>query len=104
MKEGSSEFCIHNIFMVGAWAKSPLELRLPKLKELGIPISFFYGEKDFMDIASPRKLIDEGLVDGSVHIISNSDHHVFLTNPKELVQKIVAEVFGEHEALLHQEL
>ena len=49
---------LHQIFLTtilspGAWAKSPLLFRLPTLQ---VPVSFFYGEFDWMD-ATPALIL-----------------------------------------------
>mmetsp|Transcript_40556 Transcript_40556/g.160866 ORF Transcript_40556/g.160866 Transcript_40556/m.160866 type:complete len:314 (-) Transcript_40556:1418-2359(-) len=41
----SGEYAINHILEPGAWARRPLVDRLPKLK---IPVSFIYGDKDWM--------------------------------------------------------
>ena len=50
MREGSTEYAIYICFELGMWAKNPLEkdtvLGNP---EIQIPISFFYGDQDWMD-------------------------------------------------------
>lgn len=50
MQEGSTEYAIFICFELGMFAKNPLELdRLLGNSELPFPISFFYGDVDWMD-------------------------------------------------------
>ena len=41
-----SEYALQTLFKLGIWAKFPIE---EKLDGISIPISFFYGENDWMD-------------------------------------------------------
>jgi cardiolipin-specific phospholipase len=54
MRPKSSEHCIHTMFKVGAWARSPLIDRIPCFEK---KIAFYYGERDWMDSSSALILI-----------------------------------------------
>lgn len=46
--DGSGERALNQILKPGAWARSPLRHRLPKI-DSSIPIHFIYGDNDWMD-------------------------------------------------------
>lgn len=60
MKEGSSEYAIFICFKLGMYAVNPLETveRLGN-PELPIPISFFYGDLDWMDPNGGRRILEK---------------------------------------------
>ena len=53
LRPASGELALTTILSPGAWAKSPLLFRLPTLQ---VPVSFFYGEFDWMD-ATPALIL-----------------------------------------------
>lgn len=61
------------ILKMGAWARDPLEY---KIKNLNMPVYFFYGENDWMRREIADKLLNEGhLKNGSkVITIPKSGH------------------------------
>ena len=84
---GSGEHAVNYILDFELWPYSPLCRRLPELKA---PIAFFYGDRDWMvaDGGYKTKERSENLV--QVHIISNSDHHMYWDNPEELKNKMLS--------------
>lgn len=50
---GSGEFALRHILAPGAWAHDPLEERLMQLK---VPVTFIYGEYDWMNPAAAVKV------------------------------------------------
>ena len=82
---GSGEFAFKDLFAEGGFALKPLHDRITNT-----PVVFIYGDRDWMD--------PEGAVMNSKHnrcevireIISESGHHMYIENPSELVQKMVA--------------
>ena len=84
------------------YAKNPLEVedRLAN-RSLNIPVSFFYGDRDWMDFRGGQRVIennkfynsadpDQGLC--HVHIVTNSDHHLYLDNPNEFAQLLILDI------------
>ena len=65
-----------------------------------MPISFYYGAKDWMDPVPAMFLIEQKLVrDGAkLYFIDESDHHLYLDNPVDMVFKIALHIFGEVKA------
>jgi hypothetical protein len=61
-----------------------------------MPVSFFYGQHDWMDPAAPIQLIEEGVFkDPSLHYIMGADHHVYMGNPTDFVFKFLLGTFSE---------
>lgn len=59
--------------------------------KLNLPISFFYGDIDWMDEKSGRRVVSNNYYKDTlshVHIVSESDHHMYLDNPDEFVALI----------------
>ena len=87
MRDGSTEYAIFICFEVGMFAKNPLET-LDRLGNpaLPIPVSFFYGDSDWMDVNAGRRVVNNNKFKGSyshVYMVTNSDHHMYFDNPEE---------------------
>lgn len=93
MRPGSTEYAIFVCFEVGMYSITPLE-RENRLgnHDISFPVSFFYGDKDWMDYKAGERVIvnnkfynqaDPKAGLSQVYIISNSDHHLYLDNPDE---------------------
>ena len=65
MKDGSTEYAIFVQFQLGMYAVKPLEIA-EKLgnKELNLPISFFYGDIDWMDESAGRRVLENNIYGG----------------------------------------
>jgi hypothetical protein len=61
MRPPCGEYALNSLLQVGAWAKKPLIDRLPILE---MPVSFFYGEFDWMDGSHAIILIQTEQVKG----------------------------------------
>jgi len=57
LRPPSSEYALHSILQVGAWARNPLIERIPLLTISNIEVQFFYGEFDWMDASGPLQLL-----------------------------------------------
>lgn len=70
---GSSEYCLAHLLAPGAYARLPMVDRISHLK---LPISFIYGEHDWMDVKggdqSVEKLADAGNQQGTCFVVPNS--------------------------------
>ncbi|PRW58725.1 putative 1-acylglycerol-3-phosphate O-acyltransferase [Chlorella sorokiniana] len=53
-KTGSGEFALRHILEPFAWPRAPLEERMA---ELDVPITFIYGEHDWMDAKAGRRVV-----------------------------------------------
>lgn len=102
MRDGSSEYAIFICFEPGMWARNPLETedRLAN-PDFPIPVSFFYGDRDWMDCRGGQRVVEKnrfynaedpesGL--SQVHIVSDSDHHMYLDNPQEFATRIIIDL------------
>jgi cardiolipin-specific phospholipase len=80
--KGSGEFCISHILKPGAYARMPIAERIHGLR---MPVTFLYGDNDWMDIAGglavEHILNEEGNKDVQVHCVPRAGHHLYLDNP-----------------------
>ncbi len=98
MREGSTEYAIFVCFELGMWAINPLidEERLSN-PELNLPISFFYGDLDWMDSNPGHQIVEANMYGGdkkisSCYIVNNSDHHMYIDNPEEFARLIIHDI------------
>ena len=96
MKDGSTEYAIFICFRLGMFAENPLETedRLGN-PNLPIPVSFFYGDVDWMDRKGGDRTVARNKFANnlsSVYIINGSDHHMYLDNPEEFVQSLIHDI------------
>ncbi|KDQ29087.1 hypothetical protein PLEOSDRAFT_1063846 [Pleurotus ostreatus PC15] len=93
LAKGSGEYCISHLLAPGAHARSPIVDRIDKLK---IPITFVYGDHDWMDpqggVQSVENLRQAGNGQGKMYVISHAGHHVYLDNPKAVNDLLVKEL------------
>ena len=93
-KDGSSEYLLFICFDELMFAKHPLESD-DRLGSLPIPVSFFYGAQDWIKRSGGDNVVAKNAFRGSlskVHIIEESDHHMYWDNPVEFAQKILADL------------
>ncbi|KAF9221944.1 alpha/beta-hydrolase [Gyrodon lividus] len=97
LSKGSGEYCISHILAPYAYARKPLVDRIPALK---IPITFLYGEHDWMDpvggLQSVEKLRRAGNVNGRMFAIPNAGHHLYLDNPAAVNDLLIEELNLTH--------
>ena len=62
MRDGSTEYAIFLCFKLGMYAYNPLETenRLGN-KNFMVPVSFFYGDEDWMDIRGGIRVIEKNI-------------------------------------------
>ncbi|KAH7931302.1 alpha/beta-hydrolase [Leucogyrophana mollusca] len=93
LAKGSGEYCISHILAPGAHARMPLVDRVDALK---IPITFVYGDHDWMDPEGGSKSVDKlrkaGNEQGRMYVIPHAGHHVYLDNPKAVNDLLVKEL------------
>jgi len=81
--KGSGEYCISHLLAPGAYARMPLVDRVAALK---IPVTFVYGDNDWMDVNGGRDAVENmrraGNPDGRLHVVKNAGHHLYLENPQ----------------------
>ena len=104
MKEGSTEYAIFHQFYPGMYAKKPLEIE-EKLgnQNLNLPISFFYGDRDWMDESAGRRVLLKNIYGGQSqdleserlsqhYIVPRSDHHMYFDNPTDFVDLMIKDI------------
>ncbi|GAX75111.1 hypothetical protein CEUSTIGMA_g2555.t1 [Chlamydomonas eustigma] len=97
---GSGEYALRHLLAPGAWAHAPLEHRL---HELTVPVTFIYGEEDWMQPKHAVKLCERLKEERSpkvesdlkVEIIPNAGHFVFLEQP-QLFDRAVLDACASH--------
>ncbi|KAG6903362.1 hypothetical protein C0995_013115 [Termitomyces sp. Mi166 len=91
LAKGSGEYS--HILAPGAHARLPLVDRISALK---IPITFVYGDHDWMDPEGGRQAVENlrqaGNGKGRMYIISHAGHHVYLDNVKAVNDLLVKEL------------
>jgi len=91
--KGSGEYCISHLLAPGAFARLPLVDRVHDLK---IPVSFIYGDQDWMDPEGGRQAVENmekaGNPDGRLYLVPGAGHHVYLDNPEATDQVILKEL------------
>ncbi|KAF9008732.1 alpha beta-hydrolase [Cyathus striatus] len=93
LAKGSGEYCISHILEPGAHARMPLVDRIHTLK---IPVTFAYGDHDWMDPKGGRDSVERlrqaGNGNGRMYIVNNAGHHLYLDNPKAVNDLLVKEL------------
>ncbi|KAH9843993.1 alpha/beta-hydrolase [Rhodofomes roseus] len=93
LAKGSGEYCVSHLLAPGAHARRPLVDRIHALK---VPITFVYGEHDWMDPEGGSEAVERlrqaGNGDGKMYIIPHAGHHVYLDNPKAVNDLLVKEL------------
>ncbi|KAF8559084.1 alpha/beta-hydrolase [Imleria badia] len=93
LAKGSGEYCISHILAPYAYAHMPLVDRVPALK---IPVTFVYGEHDWMDpvggLQSLENLRLAGNENGRMFVVPNAGHHVYLDNPTATNDLLIEEL------------
>ncbi|KIK99999.1 hypothetical protein PAXRUDRAFT_822095 [Paxillus rubicundulus Ve08.2h10] len=97
LSKGSGEYCISHILAPYAYARMPLIDRIPALK---IPVTFAYGEHDWMDpvggLQSVDKLRRAGNEYGQMFAVPNAGHHLYLDNPDAVNKLLIDELNVAH--------
>ncbi|KAF5387862.1 hypothetical protein D9615_000163 [Tricholomella constricta] len=93
LAKGSGEYCISHILAPGAHARLPL---VDRISELKIPITFVYGDHDWMDPEGGQQSVENlrqaGNGKGRMYVISHAGHHVYLDNVKAVNDLLVKEL------------
>lgn len=83
---GCAEYCLGELLDFGAWAKRPLGQRLvSRLLELGQaapPVTFLYGQHDWMDVGTGITLASNLGSSARVLQVEGAGHQLLLDNPK----------------------
>lgn len=93
LAKGSGEYCISHILAPFAHARMPLVDRISVLK---MPITFAYGEHDWMDpvggLQSLQQLREAGNHFGRMFVIPSAGHHLYLENPRAVDDLLIQEL------------
>ncbi|CAD6949988.1 unnamed protein product [Tilletia laevis] len=87
--KGSSEYCLAHILAPGAFARLPM---LHRITPLRVPVSFIYGQYDWMDVtagrAAVKALAEAGNPNASCTVVPLAGHHTYLDNPEACNQVV----------------
>lgn len=99
MRPASTEYAIFLIMDIHLHAYHPLD-RDDRLGTLPIPVSVFFGDKDWMLAAGGQRIVDKNPFKDThshVYIIENSDHHLYFDNPVGFVEAIFKDLENVNE-------
>ena len=108
MKPGSTEYALFICFDHFLYSKLPLDSE-GFLKDSKLPISFYYGDQDWMSFVGKHDVLENNPYKGSHShrfTISSSDHHLYFDNPVEFVETILQDLSNIHDLenfILHNE-
>ena len=83
------------------FAKHPLQEE-DRLVGLDIPISFFYGDLDWMMKEGGEYVVSKNKFNGTqshVYFVESSGHHMYFDNPEEFANLIIEDIFFTEERL-----
>ncbi|KAF7301484.1 AB hydrolase-1 domain-containing protein [Mycena indigotica] len=93
LAKGSGEYSISHLLAPGAHARRPMVDRVSALK---MPITFVYGDHDWMDPEGGEKSVENlrkaGNGNARSYIVSDAGHHVYLDNPKAVNSLLLKEL------------
>ena len=72
LSPGSGEYAVNAMLAVGGFARESL---IDRVHDLTIPVTFMYGDRDWMDIKAAYEIQSRGLVkDLRIEIIKDCSH------------------------------
>ncbi|KAJ7133960.1 alpha/beta-hydrolase [Mycena crocata] len=93
LAKGSGEYCIAHLIPLSSYARMPLIDRMAALK---IPITFVYGDRDWMDAEGGAQCIENlrkaGNTEARSVIVENAGHQVYFDNPAAVNELVVREL------------
>jgi cardiolipin-specific phospholipase len=96
LAKGSGEYSVSHLLAPGAHARMPLVDRITGLAKEKIPITFVYGDQDWMDPEGGQESVERLRQAGNglarMYIVNNAGHHVYLDNPKVVNDLLVKEL------------
>ncbi|KAH7343843.1 alpha beta-hydrolase [Rhizoctonia solani] len=91
--KGSGEYCIGHLLAPGAHARMPL---VDRINALRMPVTFAYGDRDWMDpaggTASIERLKAAGNGISKMYMVPDAGHHVYMDNVSAVNRLIVKEL------------
>lgn len=94
LREGSTEYALFVCFDHLMFALHPLEDD-DRLGGVPIPVSFFYGDRDWMMKIGGENVVKKNPFKekhSHVHIIEDSEHHMYFDNPEDFAKKILLDL------------
>lgn len=88
LSRGSGEYCLAHLLLPGAWARLPIATRAADLRK-ELPVSFIYGESDWMDVEAGRDVVRRlrewgNTGGGRTFVVPHAGHNVHIDNPRAL--------------------
>jgi cardiolipin-specific phospholipase len=96
---GSGEYALFRIIDPGVWARSPL---CDRLTQLAVPISFYYGEQDWMNYRGALVLQMKSEHPVEVKVTENSGHHLYIENSAQLLEQMLESLVTARSPALSQ--
>jgi pimeloyl-ACP methyl ester carboxylesterase len=94
VKPPSGEYSLGNLLIThlpGAIAKKPLPNRIDSLK---VPITFIYGNHDWMDYSHALKAAPLLARETKVVLVHDAGHHLYLENPEGFNDALISDLCG----------
>lgn len=89
LMKGSTEYALFACFDHYNFSKAPLDDE-GVLRDLKLPISFVYGDKDWMTFVGTHTVLETNPFEESKrHTLERSDHNLMMDNPEGLVHVIL---------------
>eukprot|EP01097_Dermamoeba_algensis_P005498 TRINITY_DN3501_c0_g1_i1.p1 TRINITY_DN3501_c0_g1~~TRINITY_DN3501_c0_g1_i1.p1 ORF type:complete len:200 (-),score=15.34 TRINITY_DN3501_c0_g1_i1:40-639(-) len=92
-RKGSGEYALKSILVPGAFAVFGRRGLMDRLAELTIPVSFYYGDSDWMnpdDAVQACRLLKAQPT--RIVFISNAGHNLFVLNPDHFAAEFIREL------------
>ena len=99
LRKGSTEYLVFVVFDWVMFAHRALE-EDDRLGGVPIPVSFFYGDRDWMNKDGGYAVVSKNPFKGThskVYLITNSDHHMYFDNPEEFVETMIEDLSNLNE-------
>ncbi len=92
LMKGSTEYALFACFDHFNHSKAPLD-DVDRLPDLKLPISFIYGDKDWMTMVGTHNVLERNpFQESKMHTLENSDHNLMLDNADGLVKLIIEDL------------
>jgi pimeloyl-ACP methyl ester carboxylesterase len=91
MAEEGSESAFNIMFPDFFMTDRPIMKFVEQYKEHGIEVSFYYGDRDWMDTNFNGKYVSEQLneIGAKVYMVDNCGHHLYFDNPTDTLEYIL---------------
>lgn len=93
LRKGSTEYALFNCFTFELFAIHALDSD-DRLCQLPIPVSFYFGDKDWMRKGGVSKIIENNPHKDQCRniLVENSDHHLYFDNPVDFARLLIEEL------------